>query len=192
MLASCYPEADITVLVPILPNIAPCDYELFRPEEVSRVKYLPLTADAWFYRTITVIKWLPLFTLNLLIPVIPGLKKLWKIIKFADLVVSAPGGVDLGPYRSWSNLFRLILSIQAGKPTAIYSPSIGPLPDETREDRRFTRLAKHILKKVDFLSLRMTRARNLPGKFRLIIFSHPIRLSSMIQHALSRLSWRTV
>jgi colanic acid/amylovoran biosynthesis protein len=154
MLAKQYPNAEISVLVPLLPNLNPSDFELFRPEELNQIIYIEIPADAWFYRAITCIKNLPLFSMYFMMVPKSGFKKLIRIIGDADLVIGAPGGVDLGPYRSWPHLLRLIIALRAGKPTAIYSPSIGPLPNDTWEDHRFTMLAKHVLKKVKFLSLR--------------------------------------
>lgn len=169
MLARSYPNAEISVLVDTDLSRDASDYKLFCPQEIPQVRYIWIPGGRGFYRAIKYIQLLPLFMMNLLVPLKSSLRKVNSIIRSADLVVSAPGGVDIGPYRDWRHLFRLILALKAGKPTAIYSISFGPLPDETWKDRRFSRLAKYILKRVQFLSLRDDKsqqyAREIPVEY---------------------------
>ena len=72
------------------------------------------------------------------------------IISRADIVVNAPGGVNIGPYRDWRYLWRLYISIKLNKPTAVYSISFGPVP----RNFLFKHVSLHVLKNVSFLSLR--------------------------------------
>lgn len=155
MLTSKYPDAEITVLMHIWPGMGPDDYSLFCPEELKRTNYLRVHIDRSFRITIKYLWWLPAFMLGCLAPLISrNLRKIRQTLRSANLIVNAPGGVDLGPYRNWANLFRLLLSLQSGNPTAIYSISFGPLPSTTPKDRRFSILTKHVLSQVQFLSLR--------------------------------------
>jgi colanic acid/amylovoran biosynthesis protein len=155
MLAYSHPAAEISVILHVGPGIRPSDYTLFRPEELHEINYILIPADAWVYRIAKFMWWVPLFMIDFLSTLLSrSLREIRCFIRAADLIVSAPGGVDLGPYKNWHHLFLLILSLRAGKPTAIYSISFGPLPDETWKDRRFSSLAKHVLRKVQFLSLR--------------------------------------
>ncbi len=72
-------------------------------------------------------------------------------IKNADLVISAPGGINLSKYYfDWAYLWRIHTALRLKKKVAIYSPSIGPF----KEGGSFSKLAITALKKVDFLSLR--------------------------------------
>ena len=74
----------------------------------------------------------------------------YRALAAADWVINAPGGVNLGIYRDYVYLWRLEMARQLGKPLAIYSPSIGPLPPGDR----FTERARRVLAAAKFLSLR--------------------------------------
>ncbi len=77
-----------------------------------------------------------------------------KLIEESDVVISAPGGPDIGIYKNWINLWRIRAALARKKTTAIYSPSIGPWPTRGFWGRLFTFRAKQILRKVHFFSLR--------------------------------------
>lgn len=49
-----------------------------------------------------------------------------KMIKEANIVISAPGGVNMGLYRDYGYVWRLKEVLYQGKSLVIYSPSIGP------------------------------------------------------------------
>jgi len=93
---------------------------------------------------------LPFFLVNLLIKLSPILNNEFKILKQADKIINAPGGVNIGPYKDWRYLWRLYISVKLKKDVAIYSISFGPLPS----DFIFNRISKYILKNVKFLSIR--------------------------------------
>ena len=87
-----------------------------------------------------------------------------KFIRYSDIVVCAPGGVCMGPYRSWNHIFNLQLALDLDKPLFIYGRSFGPLPDETREDKYFGKASKRILKKVRYISLRDKKSQTYAKK----------------------------
>lgn len=78
------------------------------------------------------------------------LKQEFKLIENADIVVSAPSGVNIGPYKDWRYLWRLYISVKLGKPLAIYSISFGPIP----KNRLFKFVSVYVLIKAKFISLR--------------------------------------
>ena len=77
-----------------------------------------------------------------------------KMIKEANIVISAPGGVNMGLYRDYGYVWRLKEVLYQGKSLVIYSPSIGPF---TTNDF-FRKIAKEILTRSTFVSLRDTQS----------------------------------
>lgn len=77
------------------------------------------------------------------------LRNEFKMIKNSDVVISMPGGANLGLYNDWRYLWRLFTAVKLGKKTAVYSISFGPFSNYI-----FKKLTKYVLSRVDFLSLR--------------------------------------
>lgn len=103
----------------------------------------------------TLAKWAFLFHFRWLLPLLrQGYRRLRKRIREADVVVSAPSGICLGPFRSWYMLLVDWMVVQGGKPFAYYSPSFGPKPEGQRGDGLFWRECVKVLKRFDFLSIR--------------------------------------
>jgi colanic acid/amylovoran biosynthesis protein len=75
--------------------------------------------------------------------------RLYTLIEDSDLIISAPGGVNIGPYKDWVYLWGIAVAVKLKKPVFVYSVSIGESPSKV-----FNYLARRLLKKVDFLSLR--------------------------------------
>ncbi|WP_378180233.1 polysaccharide pyruvyl transferase family protein [Aquimarina sp. SS2-1] len=80
-----------------------------------------------------------------------ALRKQNSLIKSYDSIISAPGGINLGPYQDWYYLWRLLMVKKAGKPLSIYSISFGPLDGLPNI---FQKRAIEVLKYAKFLSLR--------------------------------------
>lgn len=78
-----------------------------------------------------------------------------------DRIISAPSGVNLGIYKDWRYLWRIMMSIKAGKRVAIYSISLGPLQPYTL----FGYLAKKALKNVEFLSIRDAKSQRYASEY---------------------------
>ncbi|MBA2853111.1 colanic acid/amylovoran biosynthesis protein [Methanococcus maripaludis] len=78
------------------------------------------------------------------------LREQYRVIYNSEVVVNAPGGVNIGPYQDWVYLWRLYISIKLKKPTAIYSISFGPIP----KNILFNRISRYVLKNSTFISLR--------------------------------------
>ena len=84
----------------------------------------------------------------------PSHRKVAKLIKTADVVICAPGGVCMGPYQNWGHLWFLRLALNLNKKLVYYSRSFGPFPITTKNQRTFRRISINTLKRIDFLSLR--------------------------------------
>jgi len=74
-------------------------------------------------------------------------------MRWADVVISAPGGVNIGPYQDWKYLWSIRMALAMHKPVSIYSVSIG-----SSGNVLFDLMASSVLRKVNFLSLRDVRS----------------------------------
>ncbi|MCP4117809.1 MAG: hypothetical protein GY737_20905 [Desulfobacteraceae bacterium] len=111
----------------------------------------------WERKVIYLTFLLPFVLSKLLIKTSSSLREESKLIQESDRVINAPGGVDIGPYKSWNLLWRLFVSQELKKPTAFYARSYGPLPEaEGFKNKLFRKTAKSILGNLDYVSLRDT------------------------------------
>lgn len=92
---------------------------------------------------------------------LPGYKDFMQHIRESDLVVCAPGGVCMGPYKSWSHLINLDIALSNNGNVAIWGRSIGPFIDKTPSDKLFFEKSKEILRQVGFISLRDLSSQNI-------------------------------
>ncbi len=74
----------------------------------------------------------------------------YQLIKSADVIINAPGGINMGRYRDNLYVWRLKTALDLGKHVIMYSSSIGPFDIE----EYFVNISRDILQRVDFLSLR--------------------------------------
>lgn len=84
----------------------------------------------------------------------PTMMKVIKLYKEADLIMMAPGGINLGGFQDWRHLSLLLLALKMKKPLVYYGRSIGPFGDKDWKQRRFKKLANIILKNCNFICLR--------------------------------------
>lgn len=80
-------------------------------------------------------------------------RRLAREMKSADAVVCAPGGMDLGGFRSWHHLFLMRLALRFAPKVAYFGRSIGPFKDD-----RFAALSADTLRRCSFVSLRDARS----------------------------------
>lgn len=80
-------------------------------------------------------------------------RRLAREMKSADAVVCAPGGMDLGGFRSWHHLFLMRMALRYAQKVAYFGRSIGPF-----EDDRFAALSAAVLRRCSFVSLRDARS----------------------------------
>lgn len=96
------------------------------------------------------------FTISRLLIKASSLAEDLDLIVNSDRVINAPGGVDIGPYKSWRMLWQLFVA-QKLKPTSFYARSYGPLPAaDSIRNFLFQKIAKKTLRKINFVSLRDT------------------------------------
>lgn len=100
---------------------------------------------------------------NLLIKY-PYLKFLWsihpttraalKLYKWADVVLCAPGGINMGGFQDWRHMFFLELARYAHKPLIYFGRSFGPFPMDNESQIKFKNFSDTLLKYFAFLSIR--------------------------------------
>lgn len=84
----------------------------------------------------------------------PSIRKYAKHIKSANLIICAPGGIDMGGNQCWAHVFNLTLAKYYKKKLVYYSRSFGPFPLETKSNRVFKKISLQLLNSFDFLSIR--------------------------------------
>jgi colanic acid/amylovoran biosynthesis protein len=159
MLGRRFPKASISVLV-FEDKIGEHELEIFRPDDVTSLEYRLMKTRPPGDRLRWASRLSPKLMMMMLL-VSPGFRKILRWMRDADLIVSAPSGADLGPYRNWRYLALLLLAAESETPTAVYSISFGPLPEDDPADARFSKLTVGVLERSDFLSLRETASQQL-------------------------------
>lgn len=91
---------------------------------------------------------------KVLMSVDPPFRKMNKLIKSADIVITAPGGICLGAFHNWIHLLWLVVADNYKKPMAYYSRSFGPFYAKSSVDTVFNKLSINMLRKCRFLSIR--------------------------------------
>lgn len=101
----------------------------------------------------------------------PALYPLWGLqpifrawinkLKWADVVVCAPGGICMGGFMNWSHVSFLAIAKYYHKPIIYFCRSIGPFSDETKDKKVFKRVSIDLLKHFDYISLRDGKSQKL-------------------------------
>ena len=94
----------------------------------------------------------------------PQLSALLRIVKRADVVVCAPGGICMGGFQSWDHIFLLYVAKYFNKPIVYYGRSFGPFPKKTLMNRIFKKRSYELLKYFSFLSIRDSVTQELADK----------------------------
>lgn len=149
-LISAYPEARIVVL--------------FYGNEQSEVEDLRVVADNVFYINIPLrcrtfsparlYKLCMMLRMPRLLYWVPASRKYLKFIREADLIVGAPGGIEMGGFMGWSHLALLWLVKMEKKPLAYYGRSIGPFGTGSYFTKLFRKYSLELLNYFSFVSLR--------------------------------------
>lgn len=84
----------------------------------------------------------------------PGILSWLKYFKSADIVICAPGGINMGGFQSWYHLFNLYCAKLFNKPIVYYGRSIGPFPTKTADNRQFKKISVELLNYFKYISLR--------------------------------------
>ncbi len=72
----------------------------------------------------------------------------------SDVILCAPGGIDLGPFQSWNHLLMLQIAKYLRKPLVYYGRSFGPFPEDTKKNIIFRKYAVEVLNYMRFVSIR--------------------------------------
>lgn len=128
--------------------------------ENKKVVYVHTPEDIAYYRSrVYGVKkgWTFLWRLD------PSVRRLISLYKEADLVVSSPGGINLGGFKDWHHVFFLELSRYLGKPLAYFGRSIGPFRDSDSDSSLFHQKAEGLLDYMSFISLRDSESEKYVG-----------------------------
>jgi colanic acid/amylovoran biosynthesis protein len=97
----------------------------------------------------------------------PAICKYARHIRRADIVICAPGGINMGAFQDWEHIFNLSLAMYYKKKLIYYSRSFGPFPVETWKNRVFKKISLELLRYFDFLSIRDKKSMQLTDKLHL-------------------------
>ncbi len=78
---------------------------------------------------------------------------MWQLLR-ADVVMCAPGGINMGGFQSWYHIYELRLAKLLRKPIVYWGRSIGPFPEQTAYNREFKKQSVRLLHYFSFISLR--------------------------------------
>lgn len=88
-----------------------------------------------------------------------------KIIRNADIVLCAPGGICMGGFQSWPHISYLYLAKLLKKHTYYYGRSIGPFPEDNAKQKRFKQISLELLDSFVFTSLRDVKSQKIAQLF---------------------------
>lgn len=127
----------------------------------EKVVYVHTPEDITYYRSrVYGVKkgWAFLWRLD------PSVRRLLSLYEDADLVVSSPGGINLGGFKDWHHVFFLELARYLGKPLAYFGRSIGPFKDSDPDSSLFHQKADGLLDYMSFISLRDSESEKYVGE----------------------------
>ena len=160
-LKSNYKNAKISVLYNWYEKLE--DDAFIGLNEFKDVKHFSFGTSKFDAALVRVSLFFPLL-INILSLFSRNLKSQLSIIRDSDIVINGPGGVNIGPYKDYYYLWRLVAVKYHKKVLAIYSISFGPfdgLPNF------FIKRSLDILKYAQFLSLRDDKSHRFADSFNL-------------------------
>lgn len=89
--------------------------------------------------------------------ILPAYRRMNKMIKSADYVICAPGGICMGKFMNWDHVFWLSRARRYGKKLAYYSRSFGPFNKGGRNDSLFEKESLKDLRYCSFIAIRDRR-----------------------------------
>lgn len=102
---------------------------------------------------------------------VPALYPLWELqpifrawinkLKWADVVVCAPGGICMGGFMNWSHVSFLAIAKYYHKPIIYFCRSIGPFTEENKNKKVFKKVSVDLLRHFDYISLRDGKSQKL-------------------------------
>lgn len=119
----------------------------------KNVSYIDIHSTKW-YNKVNEIVLRKHFWRKLLWPIHPTTRQILQHYKWADLILCAPGGINMGGFQDWRHLFFLEMAKYCKKPLAYFGRSVGPFPIDTKINQRFKKLSYDVLKYCSYISLR--------------------------------------
>lgn len=121
----------------------------------SRTRYTNIPSKNGFYKI--AIDWGFKKGIAGLMKLHPTSRQVINVMKGADVVICAPGGICMGGFQNWEHIFLLHLAKKLNKPIAYYGRSFGPFPTATKDNRRFKAISEELLNYMQFISIRDTK-----------------------------------
>lgn len=98
--------------------------------------------------------WCLYHNVTLLWNINPIIFRIKHIIKGADKVVCAPGGICMGGFQYWPHIAYLYMAMKNKKEIYYYGRSFGPFPTATPKNRKFKEISLQLLHYFKFISIR--------------------------------------
>ena len=148
-LLKAIPDVEISVLEIDARQLAINEFDM----KQSQVKWVNLHAtNAKVFMTVMYRAYK--YHMGWMLDCLPTWRKVIKRYEWADVIMMAPGGINLGGFQDWKHLSMLLLARKMAKPLVYYGRSIGPFRENDWTQRRFKNLAREALNYCSFVSLR--------------------------------------
>jgi colanic acid/amylovoran biosynthesis protein len=157
MLLSTYPDS--TIYSPYYGNTQE-EIEAMRVKS-ERVIYINLISKLNKWSPHRIVKLLMMLRLPILIYCIPFMWKYVRLIRQADIVVGAPGGIEMGGFMGWFHIGLFWMVKFEKKPCFYFGRSIGPFSEDTYFKKLFRNYCLSLFKYFSFLSLRDSRSQKV-------------------------------
>ena len=96
---------------------------------------------------------------------LPSVRRMSDHYRWSERVLCAPGGICMGGFQNWMHLFFLQLAVLTEKPLDYFGRSIGPFPEKSWLNRRFSAVSRRLLSYCSFVSLRDTQSVAYAGEW---------------------------
>ncbi len=94
---------------------------------------------------------------DILCTILPAYRRMNTMIKSADYVICAPGGICMGKFMNWDHIFWLSRAKRYGKKLAYFSRSFGPFNKGGKYDSLFEEESLKLLRYCSIISIRDKR-----------------------------------
>lgn len=156
-LSIAYPEARIQVL---FFEKLPIEVDEMRVNR-ENIEYVNIPVRHKTFAPHRMIKLYMMFNMGYMLNTLPIMHKIKKLYENADLIICAPGGIDMGGFQNWVHIALLELAKKMKKKTIYFARSIGPFPTRNCFNKLFKKRSLRLLKGFDFISLRDKKSQDL-------------------------------
>lgn len=135
--------------------------EYFRVNS-DRVDYINLkTKNRRFISARHFIRLIMMLNLPSLLYFIPIIKQVLRYYQKADVILCAPGGMNLGGFQDWTHAAFLHLAVHTKKPVIYFARSIGPFAENTYLEKMFKKQSLKLLNCFSYISLRDNKSQEI-------------------------------